>query len=85
MIGQNNFKFVPLYGKADAICFQRPYLTLSKTTTKDAENWHFFHLLRKLHQPLSCSYPLPLKYLRKSHFALITTHFRRNFLSITVT
>ena len=23
MIGQNNFKFVPLYGKADAICFQQ--------------------------------------------------------------
>ena len=23
MIGQNNFKFVPLYGKADATCFQR--------------------------------------------------------------
>ena len=45
MIGQNNFKFVPLYGKADAICFQQPYLTLSKTTTKDAENWHFFSFI----------------------------------------
>ena len=30
------FKFVPLYGKADAICFQRPYHVLSKTTMKDA-------------------------------------------------
>ena len=30
------FKFVPLYGKADAICFQRPYHALSKTTMKDA-------------------------------------------------
>ena len=36
MIGQNYFKFVPLYGKADAICFQLPCYTLSKTTAKDA-------------------------------------------------
>ena len=45
----------------------------------------FFNLLKKVHQPLSWAYPLPLKYLRKSHFALITTHFRGNFFSIQVT
>ena len=84
-IGQNYFKFLPFYGKADDVCFQRLHYALSKTTAKDAWNLHFFNLLKKVHQPLSCAYPLPLKYLRKSHFALITTHFRGNFFSIQVT
>ena len=62
--GQNYFKFAPFYGKADTIWFQRLYYALSRTTKKGPKIGNFFHLLQKVQQPLSCAYPLPLKYYK---------------------
>ena len=47
------FKFVPLYGKADAMFSTALPRTLENHNER-CINWHFFfHLLQNVHQPLS--------------------------------
>ena len=76
---------MPLYGKADAICFQRQsvYFELPRTLENDNErciNWHFFSFITKLSSTTKLSLPSSSQILAKISICYDYNPFQALFL-----